>query len=341
MEVLLVAAKRDLIDDYVNLIGEAGLSPAVIDVAGFAVDDAFYLLMADRQFGRLDGEPGLLALLATRSYPPLYPLVLGLFGGGSDSLLAASITNAALILMWVACLLAWLLRAGVAPAGAALLALAAAFAPFTLYHAQVLWSEHLYLLLQMLALWCLERQAPRGRDVLLAGALVGLTLLTRTAGIALVAAFSLYLLWHRPQRWAPALALAWLPLLERFTHRASVYGGELQGVFAQGLQGTLGRIADNGAGLWQGWRDGLSMADPPALVGPVLLLLLVIGGWVLRQRERRLDAFLVPVYLGMLLCWGFSQHAPRFLYPLFPILAYYAWLAGVALVLLTPVYWRK
>jgi len=41
MEVLLVAAKRDLIDDYTNLIGEAGLSPAVIDVAGFAVENAF------------------------------------------------------------------------------------------------------------------------------------------------------------------------------------------------------------------------------------------------------------------------------------------------------------
>ena len=41
MEVLLVAAKRDLIDDYVNLISEAGLTPAVIDVAGFAVENAF------------------------------------------------------------------------------------------------------------------------------------------------------------------------------------------------------------------------------------------------------------------------------------------------------------
>jgi type IV pilus assembly protein PilM len=41
MEVLLVAAKRDLIDDYVNLISEAGLSPTVIDVAGFAVENAF------------------------------------------------------------------------------------------------------------------------------------------------------------------------------------------------------------------------------------------------------------------------------------------------------------
>jgi type IV pilus assembly protein PilM len=41
MEVLLVAAKKDLIDDYINLITEAGLSPAVIDVAGFAVENAF------------------------------------------------------------------------------------------------------------------------------------------------------------------------------------------------------------------------------------------------------------------------------------------------------------
>ena len=41
MEVLLVAAKRDLIDDCVNLISEAGLTPSVIDVAGFAVENAF------------------------------------------------------------------------------------------------------------------------------------------------------------------------------------------------------------------------------------------------------------------------------------------------------------
>jgi type IV pilus assembly protein PilM len=41
MDVILVAAKKDLIDDYVNVIQEAGLSPAVIDVAGFAVANAF------------------------------------------------------------------------------------------------------------------------------------------------------------------------------------------------------------------------------------------------------------------------------------------------------------
>lgn len=41
MDVLLVAAKRDLIDDYVHVLNDAGLVPTVIDVAAFAVENAF------------------------------------------------------------------------------------------------------------------------------------------------------------------------------------------------------------------------------------------------------------------------------------------------------------
>lgn len=41
MDVLLVAAKKDLIDDYVHVISDAGLQPVVIDVAAFAVENAF------------------------------------------------------------------------------------------------------------------------------------------------------------------------------------------------------------------------------------------------------------------------------------------------------------
>ena len=41
MEVLLVAAKKDLIDDYVQVISEAGLVPVAIDVAAFAVENSF------------------------------------------------------------------------------------------------------------------------------------------------------------------------------------------------------------------------------------------------------------------------------------------------------------
>jgi type IV pilus assembly protein PilM len=41
MEVLLVAAKKDLVDDYVQVIREAGLIPVAIDVAAFAVENSF------------------------------------------------------------------------------------------------------------------------------------------------------------------------------------------------------------------------------------------------------------------------------------------------------------
>ena len=41
MDVLLVAAKKDLIDDYYQVITEAGLTPACVDVAAFAVENAF------------------------------------------------------------------------------------------------------------------------------------------------------------------------------------------------------------------------------------------------------------------------------------------------------------
>lgn len=41
MEVLLVAARKELINEYTSLVIEAGLKPAVIDVAAFALENMF------------------------------------------------------------------------------------------------------------------------------------------------------------------------------------------------------------------------------------------------------------------------------------------------------------
>ncbi len=41
MDVLLVAAKKDLLDDYVQVIAEAGYTAHVVDIAGFAVENAY------------------------------------------------------------------------------------------------------------------------------------------------------------------------------------------------------------------------------------------------------------------------------------------------------------
>jgi type IV pilus assembly protein PilM len=41
MDVLLVAAKKDMINDYTSVVSEAGLNPVVVDVDAFAVQNAF------------------------------------------------------------------------------------------------------------------------------------------------------------------------------------------------------------------------------------------------------------------------------------------------------------
>ena len=41
MDVLLVAAKKDMINDYINVVREAGLIASVVDVDSFAVQNAF------------------------------------------------------------------------------------------------------------------------------------------------------------------------------------------------------------------------------------------------------------------------------------------------------------
>src|SRR5919202_3103449 len=41
MDVLLVAAKKDMINDYTTVVSEAGLSPVVVDVDAFAVQNMF------------------------------------------------------------------------------------------------------------------------------------------------------------------------------------------------------------------------------------------------------------------------------------------------------------
>jgi len=43
MEVLLVAAKKEMVEDYVNLVVEAGLNPCVLDVDAFALQNIYEL----------------------------------------------------------------------------------------------------------------------------------------------------------------------------------------------------------------------------------------------------------------------------------------------------------
>ena len=56
MEVLLVAAKKDMVTVHASLIRDAGLSPTIIDVDSFAVQNCFEASRNAGSFGDLDGD---------------------------------------------------------------------------------------------------------------------------------------------------------------------------------------------------------------------------------------------------------------------------------------------
>jgi len=56
MEVILVAAKKDMINDYTAVLMEAGLNPLIMDVDAFAVENMF-----ESNYGVMEGETVVLA----------------------------------------------------------------------------------------------------------------------------------------------------------------------------------------------------------------------------------------------------------------------------------------
>jgi type IV pilus assembly protein PilM len=49
MDVMLVAAKKDIIDDYVSLLQVSGLNPVILDVDAFALENAFEMAMEEEE----------------------------------------------------------------------------------------------------------------------------------------------------------------------------------------------------------------------------------------------------------------------------------------------------
>jgi len=58
MDVILVAAKKEMVDDYINLVQIAKLNPVVLDVDAFALQNIFELNYAEIPVAREGEEPG-------------------------------------------------------------------------------------------------------------------------------------------------------------------------------------------------------------------------------------------------------------------------------------------
>lgn len=290
----------------------------------FGGDNAFYLLIA-RYFSPWSARSDVAAYFFAHSlYPPSYPFVLAIFGGG-ESLLAAHLVTVTCLLLAFTASYIWLRALDVPVPVVCLLILLFALLPGTYMQALEILSENLYLLLTLACLAAVATYENDKRHVWLwiAVATLAAATLTRSAGVSLLAAFVLYLLLHRPPRfWVFAVAAA-APMVVW----GLFSGQEAPGYLASFMEKYktdpvatfIQHLAVEGRLLWYSWVGNFTVGSSAKPVAGFLGMLCLLG-MVYRAYLRKLDGFYATAYLALVLVWPFPAEVQRLLFVIMPVL---------------------
>lgn len=318
------------------------IAAASIGTIGFS-DSADYLFFTDFYRSRFLGEsrPEAVEFYRQTRFPPLFPLVLAAFGGGTHALQHTQVIACAINILMFACLWAWLRRdpgsRATAFAVTALTVLSPGFFLLTLNPV----SEPLTMAMMWVA-FLLATRLRESRDVyLLVALLAGLTAITRSVNIALVCAIPFWLHFNGVDRRRVAIGsvLAFLPFTAWFVYRRTIPGTSsyLDGLepafFIEQLGGWPDLLYAHPWRLVTGFAKNFDVFPDPVSIGITLgLLLLAATGWSSRLRARRLDAIFIVFYFAIILVWPYPREAPRFMTFVLPLVLLYATLGLAGLL---------
>ena len=301
-------------------------------LADFGGDNAIYFLTAN--FYSPYGTPHAAAAeFATNSiYPPLYPWLLAVSGGGISLAAAHRVTALIIVLAGVA-LYRFARALGLSPTAAGAIVMVSALARMSLLEGLELHSEHLYLALWLAAATLLAAHTPTARVVTLAALAIGAAYLTRSFGITLVASLGLWVALRRPPRAWLAGALVALPVVYLFVnhHGQARYAHSFVELYQQ--RGVGPRLVANLREVLPAWQGVFGELGQPGFLAllPVAVALLAIIGWVTRLRDWHFDSLSVPAYVALMLIWPYPAEYERMCYPLLPFALIYAQLGIHAL----------
>ncbi len=318
------------------------------NTAGFLTDDGMYLLMADFFSPYYNANHHIQQFIIDQSrFPPAFPVLIALLGGGSANMPAAHLVTCATFIASGVMLYIWARRTLDSRELAAACLAIYALLPKTLVYVTEIWSEFLYmaLVLAVLILLDIAARSPsqrRVRETLCAAALfIGVAVLTRTIGVALFAAFVIFLVLQPVRQRFLYIGIAVsLPVFWQIVKVINGYGGgytgDLEKYFStSGIQVLLLEdLPANASLLLASW--GRHFAVTPAASWPlqaasILLLVLALAGAAQRAMNRRPDVHYAAVYLAIILVWPYPDHNTRFLYPLIPLALVYMFI-GLGLI---------
>ena len=306
-------------------------------LASFGDDSASYLVIAN-YFAGASGNAYAAQWAPYQShFPPLFPAILWLSGGAGDYRIAYGVvaTFAALALPLIHRHAARELGDGAALAVTALFLLM----PTAWITLKGVMSESLYLFMAMACIAFFESRIANRRpsqvEGLLFGTLMALACLSRTLGIALVAAYILHCTVRiAVKREAPSTRLA-VPLVPvavilalwyalRPTSGVDTYGRTAGQLLGQWLRDPTAMLAAAWGNLAAGWTSSFAVqADVSVILATLTLALgaLALAGVVLRVARNRFDGWFLLISLAIVFPWVFSgENTRRLLYPLVPLL---------------------
>ena len=305
--------------------------------AGFTSDDAVYLLLADLYtFGTHNELPVYQIVREQALFPPLFPMLLGLTGGGSGDFAQSSLITVVCLILALSLAVFFILQQ-VRPSAAALLPAAVLFLlPGTLVMGQDIWSEFLFMLWLYLIFIVAGHEGEINHRWIILAVLVALATLTRTAGVTLIPPFLLLLfLGHRRSYWLPAI-ISTAPFVAWYVPRewlrdspgyTSTLTSSLQDAGTSILQSLPAKISAMFESLR--WLFAAVDGHPTAtsLGGVLLLVVLLIAGSAFYQRIKafRFDALFCLCYLAMVMVWPFADvyYLSRLIYPVIPLFLLY------------------
>lgn len=313
-------------------------------LAGMGDDSVSYLTLARAIAGTASAD--LLPWVPHQAhFPPLFPALLALVGGGVDLVLAHRVVAAGLILGLVATIACASRRLGGPRAGLAIAILFVAM-PGAWIALKGILSETTYLVVSMATLYFhharLEGTRGRTGSWAIFGVLVAACYLTRGIGIVMVIAAVAWMLagwfaaWRsrQPLDAAPLAALvplavlagAWQALRPRAEMDSYVHFGSAiaRSWFEQPVQ-----MAQFGFGsLAKGWIASFTADADVAvtfLVPAALFGATALAGSLLALRRNRLDGWYAIGTVVLIGLWTFGPDtARRLLYPVLPLLAIHA-----------------
>jgi len=293
-------------------------------LANLGGDNARYLLIAQYLSPYTSFSEVAYHFAINSQYPPVYPLILALAGGAESIQIAHLITTISLLLA-VLIMIFWGTKSGLNKLTTVFCLIVFLILPGTLNQALMILSENTYLLFSVLSLLMIENYENTNEKkwIWITVVFIVLASLTRTAGLSLILAFSVYVYFRRPDDEIKLILSSVLPMLAwKFfgLHQGNGYLPALVNEYSEtGVINIFQMFHNELINLWYGWILNFTDNKSHLFITSTIGIFCLFSAFS-RARQLKLDGLYILIYLGMILIWPYPAEIIRLIYVIIPIL---------------------